>query len=129
MARSTSFPLSGSHTYQFIKVPAGTESFPVDLELTRGDSRKGTLIGPTGKPVTGARAYGLTSRWGSIQSLEADTFEVHGLAPAHPRRVIFVRQDLHLVGSVLLKDDDIKSDVAVRRAHGARGLGQGPPGR
>ena len=50
------FCLSGSHTYRFIKVPAGTESFPVDLELTRGDSRKGALIGPNGKPVTGARA-------------------------------------------------------------------------
>ena len=54
MARLT-FPLSGYHTYRFINVPAGAESFAVDLELTRGDRRKGRLIGPDGKPVTGVR--------------------------------------------------------------------------
>ena len=39
------------------------------------------------------RAGGETSR-----RLTADTFEVHGLEPGHPRLLIFAHKDLHLVG-------------------------------
>ncbi len=49
------FPLNGNHAYEFIKVPAGTKPFAVQLQLTRGDTRKGRLIGPNGKPVIGAQ--------------------------------------------------------------------------
>ncbi len=117
--------LSGSHTYQFINIPPGTESLAVELELTRGETRKGRLIGPTGKPVTGARVYGQASRWGDVRTLEADAFEVHGLMPGLTRLVVFAHQDLHLVGSVVLKDDDIKSDaplvVRMERAGSVKG--------
>ena len=119
------FPLGGSHAYQFVKVPAGTEPFAVELELTRGDSRKGSLIGPTGKPVTGSRAYGLTSRWGQLQTIDAGSFEVHGLDRGHPRLVLFAHQHLHLVGSLILKDDEIKSEsplvVHMERAGSVKG--------
>ena len=97
----------------------------MDLELTRGDTRKGRLIGPTGKPVTGVRTYGQTSRWGNVQTLETDSFEVHGLERGHPRLVLFAHKDLHLVGSVVLKDDDIKSEtplvVRMERAGSVKG--------
>ena len=105
-------PLHGHHSYRFINVAASVESFAVELELTRGGTRKGKLVGPTGKPVTGARLYGQTSRWGNVQTLDADSFEVYGLDRGHPRLVLFAHKDLHLVGSVVLKDDD---DQSLRR--------------
>ncbi len=56
----------------------------VDLELTRGDSRKGRLVDPDGKPVAGAQCYGLSDAWGEVKTLADDTFEVLGLEPAIP---------------------------------------------
>ena len=53
--------LVGHHTYRFIDVPAGSGPLTVDLELTRGPSRVGRLIGPDGQPVVGAEAYGLSA--------------------------------------------------------------------
>jgi hypothetical protein len=122
---TVSFPLSGHHTYRFIDIPPGTESLAVDFELTRGETRQGRLVGPTGKPVIGARAYGQTSRWGNVRTLDFDSFEVHGLERGHPRLVLFAHADLHLVGSVVLKDDDIKSEtplvVRMERAGSVKG--------
>jgi RNA polymerase sigma factor (sigma-70 family) len=119
------FPLSGYHAYRFINIPADADSFAVDLELTRGDTLKGRLIGPTGKPVNSARTYGQTSRWGNVRTLEADSFQVYGLDRGHPRLVLFAHQGLQLVGSVILKDDDIKSEaplvVRMERAGSVKG--------
>jgi hypothetical protein len=85
----------------------------VDLELTRGLSRAGRLIGPDERPVVGAVAYGLSAReWSETRysrALDADTFEVGGLEPGHPRLVFFTHKARKLVGAALLKDDDLKS--------------------
>ena len=105
------FPLNGYHTYRYIDVSDDPKSRTVELELTRGHGRKGSLIGPSGKPVTGARAYGLRGTWGYMQTLESDSFEVYGIERGRPRLVIFAHQDLGLVGSVVLKDDDAKSQT------------------
>ncbi len=98
-------PLSGYHAYRMVDIPADAESFTVELELTRGFVRTGRLVGPTGKPVVGAQCYGLKPVWGQVATLAADSFEVTGLEPGHPRRLVFGHQDLRLVGSVILKDD------------------------
>ncbi len=103
--------LTGHHTYRYINVPADADSLATDLELTRGGMLRGKLVGPTGKPVIGARTYGQTSRWGNVRTLDTDRFEVHGLELGHPRLVLFALKDLHLVGSVVLKDDDVKSEA------------------
>src|SRR5262249_50980724 len=81
--------LNGFHTYGFIDAPAGAGPVAVDLELTRGLSRAGRLIGPDGRPVVGAVAHGLSSSWHMYQTLGADTFEVGGLEPGHPRQLVF----------------------------------------
>ena len=124
-AENRTFPLNGSHTYQYLNIPPGTESLAVDFELTRGETRKGNLLGPTGKPVTGARTYGQNIRWGIVRTLDADSFNVYGLEPGHPRLLLFAHKDLHLVGSVVLKDDDLTSEapllVHMERAGSVKG--------
>jgi hypothetical protein len=103
----------GYHAYRFIDVPAGSGPLAVDLELTRGPSRAGRLTSPDGLPVVGAEAYGLSAcDWGGTQrsrALDADTFEVGGLEPGHPRLVVFTHKARKLVGAAVLKDEDLKS--------------------
>ncbi len=79
--------LDSHHAYKFIDVPADAKDFTVDLELTRGLTRKGRVVDPVGKPVAGARCYGLDPL-GFIKTLPDETFEVHGLEPGYPRQVI-----------------------------------------
>ena len=83
----------------------------MDLELTRGLTRKGRVVDPDGKPVAGARCYGLVSTWGFIKTLPDETFEVHGLEPGYPRQVIFAHKGRRLVGAVILKDEDLESEA------------------
>ncbi len=109
--------LVGRQTYRFIDVPAGSGPLAVDLELTRGPSRRGRLIGPDGRPVVGAEASGLSScDWmGTSRSraLDSGTFEVGGLEPGHPRLLVFTHKARMLVGAVVLKDEDLKSTATL----------------
>jgi hypothetical protein len=41
--------------------------------------------------------------------LDADTFEVGGLEPGHPRLLVFTHKARNLVGAAVLKDEDLKS--------------------
>ncbi len=102
--------LGGYHTYRYIDPPAGTRPVAVDLELARGLSREGRLVGPDGRPIVGAAAYGLCARWGNVQTLDrGSTFEVRGLEPGYPRLLIFTDKARKVVGSVVLKDEEMKS--------------------
>ena len=69
------------------------ESFHVDLELTRGLSRKGRVVDPDGKPVDGGAMLRPSATWGQMATLADDTFEVLGLDPDHPRQLIFAHKD------------------------------------
>jgi RNA polymerase sigma factor (sigma-70 family) len=102
--------LSGTHAYKIVDVPADAESFTVDLELTRGFSRKGRVLDPDGQPLDGAQCYGLSATWGDMKTLTGDSFEALGLEPDHPRQLIFAHQGRRLVGSVIIKGEDSKSD-------------------
>jgi RNA polymerase sigma factor (sigma-70 family) len=103
--------MHANHTCKIIDVPADAGSFIVDLDLTRGATRKGRVVDPDGKPLAGAQCYGLSSTWGYIKTLPDATFEVHALEPGYPRQVIFAHQGRRLVGSVVITDDDLKDDA------------------
>jgi Carboxypeptidase regulatory-like domain len=103
--------LSPCHTYRIVDVPAHVEMFNLDMELTRGASRKGRLIDPEGKPVSGVIVYGLAANW-QVKTLDDETFEVVGLEPGKPRTVSFIHKDRRLAGAVLLEPGE--SPVEVR---------------
>ena len=92
MVRQSTITLNSYHAYKFIDVPADARDFTVDLELTRGLTRKGRVVDLDGKPVAGARCYGLVSTGSFIKTLPDATFEVHGLEPGYPRQVIFAHK-------------------------------------
>ncbi len=102
--------LNGCHAYKIVDIPSDAESFTVELDLTRGLSRKGRAVDPDGKPVAGVQCYGLGPTWGEMRTLDDGTFEVRGLEPDHPRQLIFAHKERRLVGSVILKGEESRSD-------------------
>jgi RNA polymerase sigma factor (sigma-70 family) len=102
-----------NHICRMIDVPADAKNFTVDLELSRGASRKGKVVDPNGKPVVGALVYGLSVDW-EVKTLDDASFEVIGLEPGKPRTVSFMQRDRRLAGSVALEPGD--GPVEVRLA-------------
>jgi RNA polymerase sigma factor (sigma-70 family) len=105
--------LSPCHTYRIVDVPADVETFTLDMELTRGATRKGRLIGPDGKPLAGVIAYGLAANW-QVKTLGDATFEALGLEPGKPRTVSFIHKARRLAGAILIEPGD--GPVEVRLA-------------
>src|SRR5262249_55036492 len=65
------------------------------------------------------------STWGLIKTLSDGTFEVHGLEPGHPRQLVFAHKDRRLVGAVILKDEDLRSEAPLEVRLGPPGSGKG----
>jgi hypothetical protein len=101
------------HAYKMIDVPADAKDFTVDLELTRGLTRKGQVVDPLGQTVAGARCYGLDPL-GFIKTLPDGTFTVHGLEPGYPRQLIFAHKERRLVGQITLADEDLESEATLK---------------
>jgi RNA polymerase sigma factor (sigma-70 family) len=113
--------LSPCHTYRIVDVPADAETFTLDMDLIRGPSRKGRLIGPDGKPLAGVIAYGLAANW-QVKTLGDATFEALGLEPGKPRTVSFIHKARRLAGAVLLEPGD--GPVEVRLAPWGAAVGR-----
>jgi RNA polymerase sigma factor (sigma-70 family) len=103
--------MNAHHAYKIIDVPADAESFQVDLELTRGLTRRGRVVDHEGRPVAGVQCYGLAANWGEMKTLADGTFEARGLEPDHPRQLIFAHKDRRLVGSVIIKGEESASEA------------------
>ncbi len=120
--------LSPCHACKIVDVPAGVETFDVNLELTRGSSRKGRLVGPDGKPVAGATVYNLTSNW-DVKVLEGADFEAVGLEPDKPRTVSFVHKGRKLAGALLARPGEQPVDVRLAACGSATGRLVDPDGQ
>jgi RNA polymerase sigma factor (sigma-70 family) len=89
--------------------PAKDGELTFDIAFTRGRSVKGKLIGPDGKPVTGATAHGHAKKEG----LASDTFTAAGLYPGEARTLSFVHAGHKLVGHVVVRGTE-KGPLTVR---------------
>ncbi len=99
-------PLSIYHAYRLVEFAEGTESATLDLEVTPGISRKLELVGPDGRPVTGASAMGLTTDPFASSTIDGPRFEVYGLRPDEKRQVEIRHEGLGLAGSVTVSASD-----------------------
>ncbi len=96
--------VSNFHVLSEINPPDGVEEATFELGLDRGDTVKGRVLDPEGRPLAGARPRGLTDWWDSWgASLPAADFEVVGLAPGDVRQVTFLHGQRRLAGSVILR--------------------------
>ncbi|HZY85275.1 MAG TPA: carboxypeptidase-like regulatory domain-containing protein, partial [Gemmataceae bacterium] len=107
--------------YRLIDPKEGDKPLAVDIELDPGRKATGSLLGPDGKPVSGATAYGLGAMPYGLNrpdlllpgvSLKADTFTASVLDPERPRTVSFVHKERRLIGRVELRGDE-KGPVTV----------------
>jgi hypothetical protein len=105
------------HTIVPIDLPArGPKPKPRDVTLAPGRSLPGGLVGPDGKPVSGARATGLSpipKYFGGQEPLASAAFTVAGLSPARPRPVFFVHPEKKLA-RLLTVSADARGPLTVR---------------
>jgi RNA polymerase sigma factor (sigma-70 family) len=107
------FSLSYVNAYRVIEVPADTKSVTCDIQVEPGRSLTGTVIGPDGKPLTGAIVKGLTALWPKPTTLKSATFTVVALDSRESRELLFVHPERKLVGKLLVRGDD-KGDLTAR---------------
>jgi RNA polymerase sigma factor (sigma-70 family) len=104
--------------------PKGAESVKRDITLIPGWTFTGTILGPDGKPLAGARACGL-SGWGQWEreALKTAEFTVREFNPRRPRPVLFRNPETGLVG-VAQPPAESGGRVTVRMEPGATVTGR-----
>jgi len=77
----------------------GAEAVKRDVTFDPGWTFKGRVLGPDGKPLAGARDFGLTGyRWWEHERLKTAEFTVQGFNPRRPRELLFQHPEKGLVG-------------------------------
>jgi RNA polymerase sigma factor (sigma-70 family) len=79
----------------------GAERATRNLTLDPGETFRGKLVGPDGKPLTGVRTYGLSGDDGwERPALQTAEFTVRTFNPRRPRPVLFHHAEKRLVGAL-----------------------------
>jgi hypothetical protein len=100
-----SLPLNSYNRFAEINVPADAKEFSATLEVDPGLAVTGRLVDAQGRPVVGAKGYGLSpsfTGWGWTKPAAEATFAVTVLRPDEARRVLFVHTARKLAGSVVV---------------------------
>ncbi len=106
-----------------IDPPRGVESVKRDVTLDPGWTFTGTVTGPDGKPLNGARSFGLTDRGWSHEPMTSPDFTVLAFNPRRPRDVYFQHLEKGLVG-VMQPPQQNGGSVTVQMAPGATIIGR-----
>jgi protocatechuate 3,4-dioxygenase beta subunit len=118
-ARDTGKPLAGVLVYgnerEFCPDKAGQE-LTFEVTLHSGRTVRGTLLGPDGRPVAGATAYGLTFDAAAPRPavpvaeevLKTADFTAPGLYPKEPRTLSFVHKGRKLIGHAVVHGTEEK---------------------
>jgi RNA polymerase sigma factor (sigma-70 family) len=102
------------HTIIEVSPKPGDESIMCDVVLDPGRTLKGTVLGPDGKPLAGARVAGLRplGYW-EAQPLKEAEFTLRGLSAGERRRLQMVHEGKKLAGWLEVRGDE-KGPVRVR---------------
>src|SRR5262249_15574494 len=94
-----------------------------DLTLDPGWTFTGTVLGPDGKPLAGARSFGLHNRGWNHETMKTAEFSVIAFNPRAPRDVLFRHLEKGLVG-VAQPPEKNGGSVTVRMGPGAAVTGR-----
>jgi hypothetical protein len=96
-----------------------------DVALDPGQTFTGTVLGPDGKPLAGARSFGLISFWHKWEPapLKSASFTVRAFNPRRPRPMLFQHLEKQLTG-ILEPPKDKGDAVTVRLTPGAMAIGR-----
>ena len=81
------------------------ETISCELKPSTGRTRKGTVLGPDGRPLDGFVAFGLKPGWDSNPPSSSAEFAVTALAPFEQRRLVFRHDDRKLIGTLVVPGD------------------------
>ncbi len=102
------------HTLVEINPKAGEESITCDVTLDPSRSLKGTVLGPDGKPLAGARVSGLKDMgYWENEPLPGSDFMVESLKPNRTRLLQFRHEGKKLSGSMVVRGEE-KDPLRVR---------------
>ncbi len=93
-------PLSNYGALARFDAAKGVDLVKCDVTLDPGWTFTGTVLGPDGKPLAGARGFGVTNRnppWDRKGSKTAE-FTVRGFNPRRPHDILFQHPEKGLVG-------------------------------
>src|SRR5439155_4702649 len=97
------------HTLAEVNPTRDAESFTCNLVLDPGQTLTGKVLGPDGKPLVGARSFGLRSytlgSW-AHDALKTADFTAYGLKTSEPRKLMFIHEGLKLAGSRVVRGDE-----------------------
>ncbi len=91
--------------YRLIEPAPDAGPVTCDVQLDRGKTLSGKVVGPDGQPVSGAKASGLVA-FGGTKVLADDTFTAVGLNPNQTRRLAFAHAGRKLAGSITVRGDE-----------------------
>jgi RNA polymerase sigma factor (sigma-70 family) len=100
------FPMSHLHAYRLIHPVADAIDVTADFALDPGVRRRGRLLDPKGKPVTGAIAMNLTTPSMLTTVLSGSDFTAEALNLDKPRRLLFWHRDRKLAGTMVVRGDE-----------------------
>jgi Sigma-70 region 2 len=102
------------HALAGIAPRAGDKAITIDISLDPGRTLAGTVLGPDGRPLAGARVSGLNDMvyWES-EPLAGAAFTVRSLRTDRPRLLQFVHEGKRLAGSAVVRGGDDKGPVRV----------------
>jgi RNA polymerase sigma factor (sigma-70 family) len=113
------FPLPDIHAYRLIRPAADAATLTADFPLDPGLSRKGRLLDPEGRPLAGADAFNLTTRYNPRPTLPGVEFTAVALTPAKPRRLLFWHDERKLAGTIVLRGDEPEPVTVTLKPPGA----------
>jgi RNA polymerase sigma factor (sigma-70 family) len=87
-----------SNVYKLIDPAPDAGTLTLELQIDPGRKQTGKVVGPDGKPLTGARFAGTAAVFSSVVKLEGDTFEARALDPDQLRRLVFLHPERKLGG-------------------------------
>src|SRR5207249_3075881 len=103
-----SIPADPAHAVVWVDVSArDPKTRRYDISLARGRTRAGTVTGPDGRPLSGARVAGLTAH-GPPETLEGLRFAVRGLGRENVYLLIFLHEEEKLGKAQVVRGDEDK---------------------
>jgi hypothetical protein len=111
----SAIPSSNYAAFATINPKLGDEPVKVDFVLDAGGIVKVRVVGPDGRPLSGALAAGLRHDWytdvgGPLSN--TGEFTAIGLDPKHPRQLCFTHRAKKLAGSVIVRGDEKETVTA-----------------
>jgi RNA polymerase sigma factor (sigma-70 family) len=99
-------PLPHLHAYRLIYPAAEATALTADFSLDPGSRRRGRLLDPEGKPLSGATVFNLKPPSAWEDPISSAEFTAEALSPVRPRRLLFWHAERRLAGTVVLRGDE-----------------------